>query len=163
MANYAFIEDGEIKEVVDVLPPSWRNISNFNTLVGQQDILNQLGWVDVVKEDVTINPHTQRLDAPTYSIMQDGRVLQSHAVVDIEQPSTQYIPDANKWFNIRRQRGILMDAMSYKYERYARNERLGLPQVDKLEDMDTYMQQLADITKGDVDAIVWPTYVPSVE
>lgn len=72
MANYVVIENGEITEKYDLLPKSWRNISNFNFL--SRDERKALGWLDVVKDHVTVNPdHTKYyLSDPVYIIQENS-------------------------------------------------------------------------------------------
>jgi hypothetical protein len=72
MANYVVIENGEITEKYDLLPGSWRNMSNFNFLSREER--KAFGWLDVVKDHVTVNPdHTKYyLSDPVYIIEEDS-------------------------------------------------------------------------------------------
>lgn len=58
----------------------------------------------------------------------------------------------------RAQRDNLIAAVAWRYERYARELRLGLQPTDDIEAMDIYVQKLADLTKqvGFPDSITWP-------
>lgn len=58
----------------------------------------------------------------------------------------------------RAQRDSLIAAVSWKYERHARELRLSLKPTDDLTALDTYMQSLADLTKqvGFPESITWP-------
>lgn len=60
--------------------------------------------------------------------------------------------------SIRQQRDRKIQDVSWRYERYARHARLGIPQIDYIEDLDNYIQSLCDITKNfpDPNLIVWP-------
>jgi hypothetical protein len=60
---------------------------------------------------------------------------------------------------IRAQRDLLIQAQSWKYERNAREVRLGLKPTDDMKALDTYIQALSDVPnqKGFPDAVVWPT------
>jgi hypothetical protein len=60
---------------------------------------------------------------------------------------------------LRRQRDEMIKAVAWRYERYARFERLGLEQVDSLQLLDTYIQQLADTPEqeGFPFSVNWPT------
>lgn len=66
------------------------------------------------------------------------------------------------WAGIRKERDIRIHQMTWRYERYARHERLGLPQVDDIQKLDSYIQALANIpqTQEDPYDIVWPVYEP---
>ena len=61
------------------------------------------------------------------------------------------------WDEIRLIRNQKIQEIEWRYSRYYRNQRLNLPQIDTIEDLDTYVQTLADITKADDPYIVsWP-------
>ena len=62
------------------------------------------------------------------------------------------------WASIRQQRDNLINSVTWRYERYARHDRLGLPQIDDIADLDTYIQALADVPQSQNDPydIVWP-------
>jgi hypothetical protein len=61
------------------------------------------------------------------------------------------------WSQIRFQRNAKFESVQWRYERYARHARLGLPQVDNIADLDAYCQALADITtQADPSNIAWP-------
>lgn len=61
------------------------------------------------------------------------------------------------WEQIRHNRDIKIAELDWRYNRYARLNRLGLDQIDNLNALDTYSQALADITKqSDPTNIVWP-------
>lgn len=58
----------------------------------------------------------------------------------------------------RAKRDELIDAVSWRYERHARELRLGLPPTDDLTALDIYVQALADVTEqaGFPSIINWP-------
>lgn len=64
------------------------------------------------------------------------------------------------WNDIRKQRDEKIKEVEWRYNRYYRHERLGLPQVDSLQNLDTYIQALADVTKQtNPYAIIWPVLI----
>jgi len=64
---------------------------------------------------------------------------------------------AKQWANVRKTRDQLIRLYEWKYVRNARETRLGLPTTDNLQELDTYMQALADITNcSDPNNVVWP-------
>ena len=64
------------------------------------------------------------------------------------------------WNTVRKQRDEKIKEVEWRYSRYYRHERLGLPQVDSLQNLDTYIQALADITKQtNPYAIIWPVLI----
>jgi hypothetical protein len=60
----------------------------------------------------------------------------------------------------RKERDERIKLFEWRYARYARNERRGLPQVDSLAVMDAYIQALADVpNQAQFPWVVdWPTY-----
>ena len=91
MTVYAHIENNEITGVYDLLPDNWRNISNFNALASETELLSQLGWRTIVRDTPNYDPLTQRLGNPEYKIV-DGVVYETVLVIDtipqvIETPS----------------------------------------------------------------------------
>jgi len=49
MANWALVENNEIKELHDLLPKSWRNVSGLRLSANDRDFLRSLGWYPVTK------------------------------------------------------------------------------------------------------------------
>ena len=69
----------------------------------------------------------------------------------------EYGMDAH-WDNVRAARDSKIADVEWRYNRFYRNERLSLPQVDSIALLDAYMQALADITNQlDPHNIVWPS------
>lgn len=62
------------------------------------------------------------------------------------------------WSEIRAERDNRIEAVTWRYERYARHARLNLTQLDNIADLDNYVQALADIpqTQSDPKNIDWP-------
>jgi len=65
---------------------------------------------------------------------------------------------AAKARDIREKRTKKMEALASRYERNARQVRLGLPQTDDISKLDLYAQALADISDqpGFPTSVVWP-------
>ena len=62
------------------------------------------------------------------------------------------------WDNIRNTRDSKISEIEWRYNRFHRNERLSLLQVDSIAALDEYIQALADITnQSDPYNIVWPS------
>lgn len=165
MIGYAYVNGNKIEDVRESLPLNWRNISNFFIHANNFDYLNQLGWYKVIEEIPTYNSQTQKLDNWRY-ILENNVVKKIPEVIDIPQPTDQELAQrqlqitADKWQELRAQRDELMRNFEWRYSRYNRQLRLGLTTTDKLEDLDIYMQALADITQQqDPFRIVWPEYV----
>lgn len=65
------------------------------------------------------------------------------------------------WSQIRAERDRRINQVAWRYERYARHSRLGLEQIDSIEELDIYVQALADIPQIQDDPydIVWPNLI----
>lgn len=92
MTVYAHIENNEITGVYDLLPDNWRNISNFNALASDSELLQQLGWRFIVKDNPTFNPQTQRLGEPQYTI-DNNVVYETIPVIDIDTQTIVETPN----------------------------------------------------------------------
>lgn len=89
-------------------------------------------------------------------IFGDGKYQRQYETV----PVPEYLRAsrlAKQWKLVRQQRDARMRAFSWRYERHARELRLGFTPTDDLAKLDQYMQSLADITKQDDPfRIQWP-------
>lgn len=162
MMKFAFVEDGVVQQVTDALPQTWRNVSNFFALEdGDEEYLNSIGWYRIIKDaEFSYNPNTQQLLPPRFEFV-DGKVYQRDEALDAPPPIDASALET-PMHAIRQRRGVMMDMMRWRYERYDRHVRLGLDQIDTLEDMDKYMQALANITDvSNPSDIVWPVYPPT--
>lgn len=106
-----------------------------------------------------------------YSVAQDMPIPNSVQTVHWDPSnSTWYLSDktleelqAEKnalWSEIRKRRDDMIADVSWRYERLARLDRLGLPQIDDINELDKYVQKLADLPQKQTDPydIVWPIY-----
>ena len=67
----------------------------------------------------------------------------------------------SEWNAVRLERDKRIREVEWRYARYYRHERLNLPQIDTIENLDRYVQALADITKQSTFfSITWPTLNP---
>lgn len=66
MAEWAFVENNEIKELHDKLPVSWRNISGLDK--ASVDFLKSVGWLPVRKVTVEYNEKTHKVDSYNYTV-----------------------------------------------------------------------------------------------
>jgi hypothetical protein len=171
MANYAFVENNKVVGVYDLLPKNWKNVSNFYLLSDEE--LAIFNWYRLIKVVPEYTPETQRLGNPTHEF-NNGLAYEIFPVLDIEIPiiqeSVKYQPTEqdieyqrqlaidNEWIKIRQTRDELMKNFEWRYTRYHRQSRLGITTTDAIEELDAYMQQLADITEqSDPFAVQWPT------
>jgi hypothetical protein len=66
MAEWAFVENNEIKELHDKLPLSWRNISGLN--LASVDFLKSVGWLPVRKVTVEYNEMIHKVNSYSYTV-----------------------------------------------------------------------------------------------
>lgn len=166
MANYAYVENENIVGVYDNLPKNWKNYSNFSSLESDLDYLNSIGWYKIVDNTPQYDPASQKVDNPTYHF--DGtNAYKTLEVIDLIIEPTENSPVTfdeqqriqEKWQDIRFVRDSIMKEFEWRYTRYERQSRLGLPTSDMIESLDLYMQELADITlQEDPFNIQWPVF-----
>ena len=84
-------------------------------------------------------------------------VINTKTQEEIDQEQSQLV--ANQWHNVKKQRDEILRDFDWRYIRYHREVRLGRTPKDRIEDLDLYTQQLADITtQEDPFSIVWPAF-----
>jgi hypothetical protein len=163
MANYAYVVDGNIEEIHDTIPTNWKNVSNFYILTEEERLT--LGWYTVIKLQPEYDPNTQSLGYVT-QYFSDNAVYETTEVIDSVTPTVDtyaaqqaYLNNTEaQWDRVRTTRYHLMQDIEWRYTRYDRQVRMGLPTTDDISTLDTYMQALADITtQTDPWDIVWPT------
>lgn len=155
MTVYANLVDGEVKGVYDLLPKHWNGINNFDIAANvDENIMLENGFVKIVRCNPDYDKETQKLsDFPTYTV-ENGQVIEHREILPIPIPTREDL-----LVGIRMHRDELMSDFSWRYERYYRQQRMGLSTTDSIEALDAYMQALADITlQEDLNNIVWPTY-----
>ena len=159
MANFAYVKDGVVDDLFDQLPTNWKNISNFYTLAEDLSALKNLGWLPVIKQNVTYDHATQKLGNLIYTVSEDS-VIESNEVIDYTPPSAeeQAANLASEWNVIRDRRDEMIRAVDWRYHRYHRQVRLNVTPTDDIVELDTYIQSLADVTaQSDPFNIIWPT------
>lgn len=65
MANWAYVENNQIKELHDLLPKNWKNISGLNKSESDLEFLNTIGWYKVVKKHQEYD--TSKFEVKSYS------------------------------------------------------------------------------------------------
>jgi len=120
------------------------------------------------------NEQVAVINGKSYTYNQDvdaWLVEGSSAPLVVTEYTYDYLPDGVKrsilmkdlgvdraWDNIRNTRDSKISEIEWRYNRFHRNERLSLPQVDSIAALDEYIQALADITNQlDPHNIVWPS------
>ena len=79
MANYVYMENGEIKEAYDILPTNWRNISYLPGL--SEEEMKMLGWYKV-KHNIPsqFNPPYTQIQTCGYEIT-ENTVVQNYKII----------------------------------------------------------------------------------
>lgn len=160
MANFAYVVDGKIDSVYDLIPVNWNNISNFCVL--DEDILKSYGWYKLVKVFPYYDSDTQKLDHPT-QYFEDGIAYETMEVLDKVNQS-QLVSEEERlrrqWEIVRTERDRRMAEMDWRYLRHARQVRLNIEISDDITILDKYMQDLAELPdkQSDPFAIDWPVY-----
>lgn len=164
MTKYAFIENNNIVSIHDVLPTNWRNVSNFNVLTDQEEYLNTLGWYSIIKDTTPFNEETHYIAGVSYQYL-NNQVVEINSILarPVPQPPTdEEIARMleEKWNEVRVVRDQKMKEFEWRYVRYERERRMGIPTTDDIIKMDLYMKQLADIPNvlASPDNIVWPVW-----
>lgn len=164
MSKYAFVENDTIVSVHDVLPTNWRNISNFNALTDDVDYLNSLGWYVIGRDLTPYDESVQFVSAVNYQYL-NNRVVEINTIS--ARPGSQPLTEEElarisqeKWNEVRIIRDQKMKEFEWRYVRYERERRLGLPTTDNLTRMDTYMQRLADLPNAfpRPEDVIWPVW-----
>ena len=157
MAAWALVENGEIKELHDWLPPNWRHVSGLNLSENEPDFLRSLGWVRVIKQP------------ETYDAMQFYVSAISHAVVNGEVIETRQlsavVPVENTPLPV--QDGTLIGLRQYRDELLRASDWTQLLDVQNIlgetrkERWAQYRQALRDLPNlyqqhGQMELLVWP-------
>jgi hypothetical protein len=146
MTVYANLVENEVAGVYDLLPLSLRQLN--------EEQLRENGFVKIVRDTTPFNVETHKMsDFPWYSV-ENGNVIEHREIFEIPIPTRDDL-----LFGVRLERDRKMADFQWRYERYARQVRLGIPTTDNLAAMDAYMQALADITTiEDLNNLVFPEY-----
>ena len=77
------------------------------------------------------------------------------SIVDNTEKAT-----SDKWNEVRNKRNKLISEVEWRVSRYHAFARLGKEQIDEIDVLDTYIQELRDITtQADPFNITWPTNI----
>lgn len=160
MTVYANLVDGEVRGVYDLLPKFWNGINNFNIRCqNDPQFMADNNFVKIIKQEYSYNTDTHHLsDFPTYTV-------QGNSVTEVREilPRVELVPVPVSREQLLEQVRIIRDQkmrdFEWRYNRYHRQIRMNLPLTDRIEDLDQYMQALADITaQEDLVNIVWPEF-----
>lgn len=144
LTNFAKIEDGVIIEY-PVSDATYKAVVEANAPERVDEaVLLALGFVKVtVPAYKMIGGYDYNLATP---LLIDGVWVAQWQRDEDTPEDRRALRFTNVSANMRGTRDILIKAVEWRYQRYARHERLGLPQVDSLSALDAYVQALADVT-----------------
>lgn len=105
---------------------------------------------------ISIDPEEQRVKTLAEPRIEDGKIVWAEIVNLTDADKQARLADFKRIAEQRRT--YLFNQLSWRYERYNREVRLGLATSDNIADLDAYAQALADISKqpGWPKSIVWP-------
>jgi hypothetical protein len=84
MANWAFVEDGNVVEYYDSLPKNWRNITGLDLSANDLPFLRSVGWYPVQKNYTEFDSATHKQTGVEYTLNADY-IVESNVV----EPKTQ--------------------------------------------------------------------------
>jgi gamma-glutamylcyclotransferase (GGCT)/AIG2-like uncharacterized protein YtfP len=161
MANYVYIEEGEILEYHDALPRNWKNTSGFNLLADDVPALIALGWYPVINESAVYDPEVSYISGYTYEI-ETEQVRQIPTIVDFTEEELNRRKEEDKQNFFR----YLRDERGRRLERCDWTQLTDIQLVKDetwVETWRVYRQSLRDLPEVyedtenfDIDSISWP-------
>jgi hypothetical protein len=160
MANWAHVQNGEIKELHDNLPMNWKNISGLRHSVEDINFLNSIGWFKVEKQYENFDESVYQISGFNYSI-NANQVIETYNLIQKEIEEV-----------VSKTREELFYAL-----REIRNNKLKESDWTQLQDVSSnfiaeekrkwnnYRQKLRNLPKqyedvdfNKIEEIVWPEY-----
>lgn len=151
--RYVYVKDGEIASEHRVLPNSFANISNFDTL--DNNSLKQFGWYPYRFVSATVSG-SYVIDGSYYEIT-DDEVIEYQTTRQLTEEEQQSIID-NAWITIRFTRNNKLNECDW-------TQLSDSPlTTEEKEEWKVYRQALRDITKYDSPYdVVWPEQPQTVQ
>lgn len=110
MANWVYIEKGEIVEYHDLLPKNWRHVSGLNMSSNDLNFLKSLGWYKVIKNHESYDNNTYKLLGYNYTIEEDCVLETSNLQLITQEEKDQALQYNKDIFlsSLRQQRNLLL-------------------------------------------------------
>lgn len=161
MANWVYIENGEIVEYHDLLPKNWRHVSGLNMSANDLNFLKSLGWFKVLKEDFDLNLQIEKLSGFRYEF-RDNQVFEYPIIVQLTQGELDSIKNQN--FIL-----FLTSLRSERDQKLKESDWTQTSDVVKMKSLEwnnawsEYRQQLRDLPASFTEPgeIIWPN-LPNV-
>ena len=104
MSKWAVVENGKVTEYYDVMPESWKNVSNIHGLENDLTTLLILGWYPVNDITQPINQNTQTYGPLEWTIdTTNNVVIKNHPIINLP-PTPFEVLRANFMITLRSQR-----------------------------------------------------------
>jgi hypothetical protein len=160
MANWAFVENNEVKELHDLLPENWRNVSGLNLSQNDTAFLQSLGWYRVEKQ-------YQQYDSSLYYIngyqheFKNNKVIESCTLDDLQPGPTIEQLNQDELQRLRERRNKLIAESDWSQ---LLDVQASMQEIQK-QQWSTYRQALRDLPARylnigvlfNIDNIEWPT------
>ena len=145
--KYAYVENGQVKDIRQSLPNIWNNISNFNTL--DDNTVKQFGWLKYTFVEGQIGDDYV-ITGSNFEILEDEVI--EHQITRLKTNEETENDKQNKWKDIREER-------NKKLEKCDWTQLADSPLTNqKQTEWQIYRQELRDITKqSNPFSIEWPT------
>jgi hypothetical protein len=160
MANWAYVENNEIKGRYDSLPKSWKNISGFDLCKDDLPLLKSLSWYPVTKQHDTFDDTLYNISEYEYTLREDD-VLETVVLqekINYAMPKGD-IPKEEFFYQLRIERN----------KKLTESDWTQLTDIQNMLNDETknkwlvYRQNLRDITEVyidndivDINQVVWP-------
>jgi len=137
---------GNPKVLPELIPTESGNFLT-NSINLSDKVLEENGYIRVEDKPETNNRFS-------YVTWENGWVIKD---ISDEEKSSMI---ESQWEKIRMERDFFIRQNTWRYERIARRERLGLNQIDNIDELDVYIQELANLPESQQDPfnIIWPKY-----
>lgn len=167
MANWALVEDGEIKELHDLLPANWRSVSGLRLAVDDPEFLKTLGWISITKNHQDYDRSLYRESGVNHELLGD-QVLETLVLTEKEQPPPPPPPPSFE----ETKAGFMRDLRQERNLRLSQSDWSQLPDVQTMLDdheksrwLD-YRQSLRDLPEKyaatdhtELSGVDWPQAV----
>lgn len=161
MANWAYVENGQVVELYHSLPVNWKNVSNFFALENDTVSLRNLGWYPVQNNTLELQKNQQYGETTYFFDKRKKIVIENTLIVDrpLEDPK---ILKYNFFTNLRQRRNELLlesdwtqaiDLQNIKEESWKKNWAIYRQQ---LRDLPMIYEQTYNINMSELD-ITFPS------
>jgi uncharacterized protein YihD (DUF1040 family) len=156
MANWALVENNQIKEVHDLLPKNWKNISGLNLSEFDNNFLKELGWHKVQKQHQEYDNTQYEIEKYFHEFINDVVIETLILKEKIQNPvlesenSNYFFPD-----HLRNRRNELL--LESDWTQLADVQKI-LTGEKKLK-WSVYRQKLRDLPdeySNNIDNFIWP-------